>query len=111
MNNIELIKDLYYDPKQGLHSVEKLYDKLKIKNITRKEISEFIKKNNQYTNNIKTFKKIKHYQPIKSNYKNHIMQTDLIDMSDILTTNKNIKYILTVIDIFFTLCICRTIKR
>ena len=44
MNNIELIKDLYYDPKQGLHSVEKLYDKLKSKNITRKEISEFIKK-------------------------------------------------------------------
>ena len=28
------------------------------------------------------------------------MQTDLIDMSDISTTNKNIKYILTVIDIF-----------
>ena len=43
---------------------------------------------------------IKHYHPIKSNYKNQILQADLVDISDISIYNEGIKYLLIVIDVF-----------
>ena len=43
---------------------------------------------------------IKHYHPIKSNYKNQILQADLVDISDISGYNEGIKYLSIVIDVF-----------
>ena len=37
---------------------------------------------------------------MKSNYKNQMLQADLVDISDISRYNEGIKYLLIVIDVF-----------
>ena len=43
----------------------------------------------------------KHYHPIKSNFKNQILQAGLVDISDISGYNEGIKYLSIVIDVFW----------
>jgi len=99
MSHEEIIKTNYYNPKIGFQSASRLYEKLKHLGITKKEIQTFIQKQSTHQEHTQ-IPHIKHYHPIKSNFKNHIMQSDLIDVSDISKYNEGVKYLLVVIDVF-----------
>ena len=45
-------------------------------------------------------KHVKYYFPITAKFKYEILQMDLVDMSDIASTNENYKYLLVIIDVF-----------
>ena len=51
-----ILQKVYYDPKIGLVSVDRLYKKLKSHGVTREEVNEFLKK--QQVQQL-------HYQPKK----------------------------------------------
>ena len=71
MNAEEIIREAFYDPELGLQSVDKLYYKLKTKGITKKQITEFLKK--QEVQQIhKNFKPITKFFPIYAQHKNEI---------------------------------------
>ena len=82
MNHTDIIKTNYYNPAIGFKSASSMYDKLKQYGITKKEITDFIKKQS-VQQQFAQIPHIKHYHPIKSNYKNQILQADLVDISDI----------------------------
>ena len=65
----EIIKTSYYDPESGLFSASKLYEKLKSKGISLKQIKDFISQ--QEVNQIhKKVIKPKVYFPIVAKYPN-----------------------------------------
>ena len=95
----QLIKDTYYNPSSGFQSANKLYQKLKSHGITLQQIKTFL--NKQETQQLhKQPIKIKHYFPIVAKYENEIFQIDLVDVSDISSTNDNYKWLLCAIDVF-----------
>jgi len=95
----QLIKDTSYDPSSGFQSANKLYQKLKSHGITLQQIKTFL--NKQETQQLhKQPIKIKHYFPIVAKYENEIFQIDLVDVSDISSTNDNYKWLLCAIDVF-----------
>ena len=79
MNADEIIKKTFYDPQIGLQSADKLYYKLKSKDITKKQITEFLKKQ-EVQQMHKQVKPIKHYFPIYAEHKNEIWNCDLLDL-------------------------------
>ena len=98
MNADEIIKKTFYDPQIGLQSADKLYYKLKSKGITKKQITEFLKKQEvqQVHKNVKPIKK---FFPIYAEHKNEIWQTDLLDLSNLSRYNQGYRYILIFIDV------------
>ena len=109
MNHTDIIKTNYYNPTIGFKSAGSMYDRLKQYGITKKKITDFIKKQSVQQQFAQT-PHIKHYHPIKSNYKNQILQADLVDISGISRYNEGIKHLLIVIDVFFKVCKCWTFK-
>ena len=107
--NEKLIKVLFYSP-TGATSVNKLYQKLKHRGITRKEIQEFIDKQESHQIFKKPNTKI-NYFPIYANHKNEIFQIDIIDLSDIETSNNHYKYILACIDVYSRYVYCIPMKN
>ena len=100
MNSKEaLIRQVFQNPATGLISAEKLYQKLKDRNVSRKEIHDFLQKQETYQLH-KRPRRIRHYFPIVSNGVNDILQIDLADFSDIATTNAGYKYLVTIVDVF-----------
>ena len=55
----KLISDTFYDPKYGMQPATKLYNKLKDKGITLKQVKDFIEKQEGYQLNKQTVK-VKH---------------------------------------------------
>ena len=110
MNHTYIIKTNDYNPTIGFKSDSSMYDKLKQYGLTKKEITDFIKKQIVQQQFAQT-PHIKLYHPIKSNYKNQILQTDLVDISDISRYNEGIKYLLIVIDIFSRLASAEPLKE
>ena len=99
MNSNNIIQYAYYDVNQGLLSADKFYHKLKNKGITLSQIQTFL--SNQEGEILhKVIRKPKRYFPIVSFYPNDMIQLDIIDFSNISTTNSNFKYMLAAIDIF-----------
>ena len=92
------IRDLYYDPEQGLTNIDDMHRKLKKDGITKAEIKEFLNKQNVYQLH-KRPTRIRHYFPIHASHENQLMQIDLADFSDISGSNNGIKYILSGIDV------------
>ena len=111
---INLLKKIYYDPNHsaGFSSAEKLFraaKKLK-KNITRKNVNEFLEKQPTYTL----------HHPVKINfqrrktfakYLDQIWQADLVDFQKYSRNNKGYKYVLTVIDILSRFAFAEPIKN
>ena len=85
------IRDLYYDPEQGLTNIDDMYRKLKKDGITKAEIKEFLNKQNVYQLHKKPVR-IRHYFPVHASHENQLMQIDLADFSDISGSNNGIKY-------------------
>lgn len=95
----ELIKSTYYDPTTGLISANKIYQKLKDKGVSLKQIKEFLEK--QETSQLyKPVTKQKVFFPIVSYAPFELIQCDVMDMSNIATTNSYFKYLLVSIDVF-----------
>ena len=82
MSHTDIIKTNYYNPAIGFKSASSMYDNLTQYGITKKEITDFIK-NQTVQQQFAQTPHIKHYQPIKNNYKNQILQADLVVISDI----------------------------
>ena len=93
------IKEVYYNPTTGLISANKLYHKLKDQGITLKQVQDFLKKQ-ETSQRYKPITKEKVYFPITSFKPNQHLQIDLMDLSNISTTNSYFKYLLVSIDIF-----------
>ena len=84
-----LLTNLFYSPNTLFTSVKALYDAVKNKKITQREVKEFIQK--QEVNQLyKKQKRIKNYFPISAKFRFEILQVDLVDMSDIASANRNI---------------------
>ena len=98
-NNEQLLKEMYYSPSDGATSINKLYQKVKHNGITLKEVTHFIIKQEPHQV-FKISHKPTHYFPIAAKYKHEIVQLDLIDMSNISSTNNNVHFLLTCIDVF-----------
>jgi len=101
MNSTEenLLKVLFYSPSTSTTSIQKLYDKVKHRGISLKQVRDFV--NRQEAHQLyKHHKRIKHYFPIVAKRKFEILQIDLADLSDIASANKGIKYLLVCVDVF-----------
>ena len=93
------LKEIYYNPNVGLISANKLYQKVKDQGISLKQVQDFIQKQ-ETAQLFKPVIKQKIYFPITSYEPNEHIQIDLMDMSNIATTNSYYKYLLVSIDIF-----------
>jgi hypothetical protein len=102
MNNSELIRKTYRDPKIGFLSVDKLYMKIKelysTYKITKKEIDKVIKEESTH--------QIHNQQKINPNDYNQItakkigfFQMDICDLSSYKSHNNGYRYILILVDI------------
>ena len=94
----EALSKLYYDPKEGLLSAEKLYQKTKVKNInvTRKQVKEFL--SNQETSQIFHKQRVKTYYPLQASTPFDRIQIDLMDMSN--NNDHSYKWIFCCIDVY-----------
>src|SRR5690349_4974068 len=107
--NMQTIKKLYFDPKTGFISKDKLYKKAKqVDNtITHALVNEFYKSN--ATHQIFKRQPVKNYFPI--HYQADIpfqrMQIDLMDVSrEIPSRNGGVKFIWVCIDVYIRFAIC-----
>ena len=95
----DILRKYYYDPELGLISANKLYQKVKEHGITLKQVKVFISK--QETAQLyKPMKIQKTYFPTTSYGPNDHLMLDILDLSNISTTNSYFKYLLVSIDIF-----------
>ena len=102
MNTEEIIKKYFYDPQFGLQSIDKLYYKLKSKGITRKQIHDFLQKQ-EVQQLHKNVKPIHHFFPIYATHKNEIWQIDLLDLS-------NMSIQICFYRCLYSFCLCRPFK-
>lgn len=77
-------------------------------NITRQDIDDFLKTDNNYQMTRQINKRIN--KPIIAKYPNQIWCIDLIDMSSVSKSNYNYKYIISIIDVFTRKCFLEKIK-
>ena len=93
------LSEVFYNPETGLISANKRYQKVNKNGFTLKQVQEFIK-NQETTQLYKPITKEKSYFPITSYEPYEHIQIDLMDFSNVATTNSYFKYILVAIDIF-----------
>ena len=95
MSKENIIRELYYNPETGFSGIEKLFQKLKTRGITRQEIAKFLRKQEVYQRNIKVNYKRNSFIPL---FPLQEFQVDLIYLDD---PNLNLhKYGLCAIDAF-----------
>ena len=95
------LRDVYYDPSEGYRSAEKLYKKLKengVKNISRKDVGEWLKYQNTYTRFKRKIKPRKYLKTFVKNLADQL-QLDLVDMQKYGRKNKGNNWILTGVEI------------
>ena len=96
---MENLRKLYYDPKEGFISIDKLYQKVKDSklDLTYKQVKEFY--DAQAVNQVmKPIRKTNKFNTIYANYPGQCYQMDIIVYDRY--TYHNYKYILVVIDIY-----------
>ena len=95
------IEELIRDPKTGLTNINELHRKAKIhnKNITKKQIRDVLSKN--YSSQIHNrVPKVNNYYPITSSQQNDVIQIDLMNISNVSSTNNNYKWLMVCQDVF-----------
>jgi transposase InsO family protein len=95
---MEELLDIYYNPKTGFISAQKLYLKLG-KRISLKTINTFLKQQEVYQQMTERKRKIR-YRPIQVYSSNNQWQVDLIDFSKFSHWNGGYKYLLCSVDVF-----------
>ena len=96
---MNILRNIYYDPSTGFQSKKKLYEVAKEKGITKQQVDYFLNSQEVYQLHKKP-EVPKHYIPIIAKYPNEILQIDLLDISNLSSSNSGIHYILLAIDIF-----------
>ena len=98
---IEQLKTLYYDPKLGLSSLDKLYRRAKpiIPNLSLSDVKSFL--STQETNQVFKRRKIKYHFPLSSYSPLQRVQIDLLEVGA-LESNKNnkIRYLFNCVDTY-----------
>ena len=105
----QLLKETYYNPKTT-GSIKHVFEHVRTYGIKYNDVKQFISK--QETSQLfKKQPKIKHYYPIMAEYKNEKLQIDLMDLSDISTTNKGYKYLLIAVDVYSRMAYAISLKN
>ena len=94
------LRDIYYDPKTGYQSTERLYQKA-LKDdleVTRNQVKSWLKSQDTYTRYKPIVRKHK-FRQTKVNYLGEQIQMDLVDMGSYKNKNKGYYWILTAIEI------------
>ena len=94
----EILNKIYYDPKMGLVTVEKLFQRVKQHGITRADIKKFIVEQNVAQIHKRVDKPV--YISISSSGIDHIWQADLCDMAKYSGSNTNYKFLLCIINVY-----------
>ena len=99
----EYLKDLYYNPKHrtAFSSADKLWKYLKLhgKSITRKQLKDWLSKQDTYTSHHPIRHKFPTRQVVTSGI-NDLWDVDLMDVSNLADTNDGVHFILIIIDVF-----------
>jgi len=97
-----ILTKYYYDPLKGYSSAEKLHKRLKNDgyDITLSTIKEWINKQSVHQQ-FKQTKIIKKFHPIVSPHDEpfELLQIDLLDISNLASSNNGVKYLLICIDV------------
>ena len=104
------LKTLFYDPRQGLISLNKLFEKTKQKNLnlSYNQVKGFYEK--QPVNQLlKPIRKPQNFNSIVSNYPGHIYQIDIMVYTRF--AYHSYKYILVVIDNYSRYMECRAMTN
>lgn len=96
---MEDFKKIFYNPKEGLTNINKLYEKMKEidPNITKNELQKFYDKQ-PITKIMKPIRKPKKFNSYVANYPGHIYQLDIINYTRF--KQNNYQYIICMIDIY-----------
>ena len=105
-----LLFNLFYGENTQYTNEKDLYEAVKNKGITHKEVKDFVQKQ-EVTQLFKRQKRVKHYFPIASRYKYEILQMDIADLSNLSSVNKNYNYLLCAIDVFSRLAFVVPMKN
>jgi hypothetical protein len=96
---MDTLKELYYDPKQGFVSENKLYEKAKVYGITRKQVHDFLKK--QEVSQLFYQRRIKQNFPLTAYGPFQRLQIDLLDVSnEAPRLNGGTKFLFCGIDVY-----------
>ena len=97
--NEQGLRDIYYDPKTGYRSAEKLYQKAREDGlkVSRKLIKEWLITQDTYTRYKSVIRKHKFRKTFVKNLTDQ-MQMDLVDMGKYANKNKGYRWILTAVD-------------
>ena len=98
MNNIKIITDTYFNPKYGFKSAQKIYEHLKDKNITLKEVKDILKNINVKQIKQKVNNKDKLFIPIVDS-ETGVYQIDITFYIQYSSVNNGYKMLLTIINI------------
>ena len=110
--NFDILQKLYYDPSQGLWSLQKIRDKLKSQNIRIpvNDIKQFLK--NQEVLQLFKQRHVKHHFPLRSDTPFQRIQIDLLDVSnEHVIKNRGCKFIFVCIDAYTRYVIAVPIKN
>ena len=94
------MRNIYYDPKTGYRSIEKLYQKAKEHGlkVSRRLVKEWLITQDTYTRYKSVIKKHKFRKTFVKNLADQ-MQMDLVDMGKYANKNKGYRWILTAVEI------------
>ena len=106
----DIIAKEYYNPETGFVSKNVLYNRLKSKGITRKQINTFFE-TERTTQRFKKPPKKPILPPIMISHPKQLYEADLIDYARIKNHNNQWKYILVVIDDFTKKVYARELKN
>lgn len=98
-----LLRDIYYNVKNpaSYSSVNKIFTEAKKhnNNVTRKHVKEYLTSQFPFSLHHRVVRNFRR-NPIVVSRPNELMQGDLIDLQSLSKSNDNIKFILTLIDVF-----------
>ena len=106
---METLKSIYYNPTTGFQSKNKLYEIAKERGITKQQVDYFLNSQEVYQMHKKPNRVIK-YIPIIAKYPMEILQVDLLQVSNLSSSNSGINYILLAIDIFTRKAFVKALK-
>ena len=94
------LRDIYYNPKTGHQSAERLYQKALEEGIpvSRNQVKEWLKSQDTYTRYKPVIRKHK-FSQTNADYLRGQIQMDLVDMGKYKNKNKGYYWILTAIEI------------
>lgn len=105
---MDKLKDMYYDPKKGLLSEEKLYKKARKEGIDvkLKDVHSFLK--DQEVSQVFNQRRVKTFFPLKADAPFQRVQIDLMDMSNMKI--RNFKWIFCLVDVYSRYAFCIPLK-